>query len=66
MLFCSCDFSPFSIVITLLGGERANRTFSRFALVWFCLFPLPLGVCEGLRVVIVDFSLTFLETKGIG
>ena len=36
-------FSPFSIAITLLGEERANlsafRTFVRFALVWFCLFP---------------------------
>ena len=39
-----CVFSPFSIAITLLGEERANhsafRTFVRFALVWFCLFPL--------------------------
>ena len=37
--------SPFSIAITSLGEERANlsafRTFVRFALVWFCLFPLP-------------------------
>ena len=61
VLFCSCVvfFSPFSIAITctLLGEERANRsaflTFVRFALVWFCLFPLPLGVWEGLRFVIV-------------
>ena len=41
-------FSPFSIAIISLGEERANlsafRTFVRFALVWFCLFPLPLGV----------------------
>ena len=43
-------FSPFSIAITSLGEEReranysAFRTFVRFALVWFCLFPLPLGV----------------------
>ena len=48
VLFCSCIFSPFSIAITSLGEERANlcafRTFVRFALVWFCLFPLPLGV----------------------
>ena len=40
--------SPFSIAITSLGKERANlsafRTFVRVALVWFCLFPLPLGV----------------------
>ena len=46
-------FSPF----TLLGEERANlsafHTFVRFALVWFCLFPLPLGVWGGLRFVIV-------------
>ena len=46
-------FSPLSIAITSLGEERATlsafRTFVRFALVWFCLFPLPLGVWEGLR-----------------
>ena len=59
-------FSPFSIAITPLGEERANlsafRTFVRFAFVWFCPFPLPLGVWEGLRYVTVhslDFSLTF-------
>ena len=50
-------FSPFSIAITSLGEERANfsafRTFVRFVLVLFCLFPLPLGVWEGLRFVIV-------------
>ena len=41
-------FSPSSIAIASLGEERAYlsalRTFVRFALVWFCLFPLPLGV----------------------
>ena len=50
-------FSPFSIAIISLGEEKANlnafRTFIRFALVWFCLFPLAIGVCEGLRLVIV-------------
>ena len=50
-------FSPFSIAITLLEEKRANvsafRTFVRFALVWFCLFPLSLGVWEGLWFVIV-------------
>ena len=50
-------FSPFSISITSLGKERANpsafRTFVRFVLVWFRRFPLPLGVWEGLRFVIV-------------
>ena len=49
--------SPFSIAITSLGEEKANlsafRTFVRFAFVWFFLFPLPLGVWEGLRFVIV-------------
>ena len=40
----------------------AFRTFVRFALVWFCLFFLPLGVWEGLRLVLVavpGLSLTF-------
>ena len=50
-------FSPFSIAITSLGEERASlgafRTFVWFAIVWFCLFPLPLGVWKGLRFVIV-------------
>ena len=55
--FVLVSFSPFSIAITSLGEERANlgafRAFVRFALVWFCLFPLPLGVWEGLRFVTV-------------
>ena len=50
-------FSPFSIAITSLGEDRANlstfRTFVRFVLVSICRFPLPLGVWEGLRFVIV-------------
>ena len=50
-------FSPFSIEITSLGEERANlsafRMFVQFVLVWICRFPLPLGVWEGLRLVIV-------------
>ena len=50
-------FSPLSIAITWLGEERAYlsafRAFVRFALIWFCLFPLPLGVWEALRFVIV-------------
>ena len=37
--------------------ERANlsafHTFVRFVHVWFCGFPLPLGVWEGLRCVTV-------------
>ena len=50
-------FSPFSIATTSLGEEKANLSafhmFVRFVLVWFCLFPLPLGVWEGLQFVIV-------------
>ena len=52
-------FSPFSIAITSPGEDRANlgafHAFVRFVLVWFCRFPLPLGVREGLRFVIVAF-----------
>ena len=74
-------FSPFSIAITSLGEERANlsgfRTFVRFVFVCICRFPLPLGVWEGLRFVIVAlpelFSYLFfffltntkLNSKGI-
>ena len=58
-----CFFSPFSNVITSLGEERANlnvfRTFVRFVLVWICRFPLPLGVWEGLRFVIVALPRLF-------
>ena len=61
-------FGPFGVAITSLGEERAGLgayyAFGRFALVWFCLFPLPLGVWEGLRFVIVAlpglFSYHFL------
>ena len=64
-------FCPFSIAITSLGEERANlsafRTFVRFVLVWICLFPLPLGVWEGLRFVTVAlpglFSYLFLQEE---
>ena len=55
--FVRVFFSPFSIAITSLGEEKANlstfHTFVRFVLVWICRFPLPLGVWEGLRFVIV-------------
>ena len=61
-------FSPFSIAITSLGEERANLsafcTFVQFVLVWFCLFPLPLDVWEGLRFVMwpsLDFSFNFFR-----
>ena len=64
-------FSPFSIAITSLGERRANlsafRTFVRFVLVWICRFPLPLGIWEELRFVIVAlpglFSYLFFKTS---
>ena len=38
------------LFLCLFGEERASlgafRTFVRFALVWFRLFPLSLGVCD--------------------
>ena len=53
-------FGPFGIAIASLAGVRgrgaglgAFRTYLRFVLVWVCRFPLPLGVWEGLRFVIV-------------
>ena len=61
-------FCPFGIAITSLWEESANlsafRTFVRFVLLWICRFPLPLGIWEGLRFVIVAlpgfFSYPFL------
>ena len=56
-------FSPFSIAITPFREERAYlsafRTIVRFALVWFCRFPVPLGVWDGLRLVIVALPRLF-------
>ena len=49
-------FSPFSIAITSLGEEIANlNAFSYVCSICACLdlSPLPLGVWEGLRYVIV-------------
>ena len=42
--------------LVLRANLSAFRTFVRFALIWFCLFLLPLGVKEGLRFVIVVLS----------
>ena len=57
VLFCSCVFLSFYHCDYLAWKERAKLsafpTFVRFVLVWFCLFPLSLGVWEGLRFVIV-------------
>ena len=59
---CVILFLCFSVLLILRLprlGKRANlsafHTFVRFVLVWICRFPLPLGVWEGLRVVIVAF-----------
>ena len=61
-------FSSFGVAVASLGGGGggggggegggraglgAFRAFVRFVLVWVCRFPLPLGVWEGLRFVIV-------------
>ena len=52
ILPCVILFLCFSVILVLrlprLGKERANLSAFQFALVWFCLFPLPLGVWEGL------------------
>ena len=69
--FVHVFFSLFSIAITSLGEEReranlsAFRTFVRFALVWFCLLPLPLGVWEGLRFVFVALPYLFLQNRNM-
>ena len=59
-------FGRFGVAVASLGvcvweggrgwrsvGLGAFRAFVRFVLVWICRFPLPLGVWEGLRFVIV-------------
>ena len=57
VLFVLVFFSPLGVAVASLGEEKANlgafRAFVLFALVWFCLFPLPLGVWEGLRFATV-------------
>ena len=61
---CAILFLCFSVLLVLRlprlgnwGRERANlsvfRTFVRIVLIWICRFPLPLGVWEELRFVIV-------------
>ena len=66
-LFVLVFFSPFSIVITSLKEERATlsvfRAFVRFVLVWFCWFPLPLGVSEGLRFVALPGLFSYLSVS---
>ena len=49
-------FNPFIIAITSLREENLSAFRTR---VLFCLFPLPLGVGEVLRLVIVTLSKLF-------
>ena len=61
VLPCVILFLRFSV---LLANLSDLRTFVQFVLVWICRFLLPLGVWEGLRLVIVTlpelFSYIFL------
>ena len=53
---CVILFLCFSVLFVLRLprlGKRELRTFVRFVLVWICRFPLPPGVWERLRFVIV-------------
>ena len=57
---CVILFLCFSVLLVLqlpcLGKSdnlSAFRTFVRFVLIWICRFPLPLGIWEDLRFVIV-------------
>ena len=73
VLPCVTLFLWFSVLLALRLPRLGKRelifelfcTYVRFALVWFCLFPLPLGVWEGLRFVFVAlpglFSYPFLD-----
>ena len=67
--FVLAFFNPFSITITSLGEKRptlsAFRTCVQFALVWFCLFPFPLGVREGLWLLIVALPELFSSCFGV-
>ena len=62
VLPCVILFLCFSVLLALRLPRLGKRelilvlfvlTFIRFAIVWFCLFPLPLGVWEGLWFVIL-------------
>ena len=62
VLPCVTLFLCFSVLLVLrlpcLGKRELILVLFvrfRFVLVWFCRFPLPLGVWEGLRFVIVAF-----------
>ena len=62
-----CFAVLFSIAITLLGEERAGL-YTSLEYVAFCLFSLPLGVGDWLRIAIMaslDFSLNFLTNQSL-
>ena len=73
ILLCIILFLCFSVLLALRLPRLGKRelilvvfvNFVRFVLVWFCWFPLTLGVCEELRFVIVAlpglFSYFFFE-----
>ena len=70
LLFVLVFSSPFSIVVTSLGEERAglcgSRAFIYFERVDFCLSSLPVGVISWLRLVIealLDFSINLMQNK---
>ena len=43
------------VTVIIFNSRPPVVRFVRFELVWFCLFPLPLDVWEGLRLVIMAF-----------
>ena len=60
VLPCAILFLCFSVLLALRLPRLGKRElivrlicFDRFVLVWICRVPLPLGVWEGLRFVIV-------------
>ena len=54
------NLSAFCMLVQFALVILTFYMFVRFALVWFCLFPLPLGVWEGLQLVIVALPGLFL------
>ena len=65
-LFCFCFFFSVLFALRIPRLEKRElilgffRTFVRFALVWFCLFPLPIGVWIGVAVCDCGTPWTFL------
>ena len=49
----STDRSKAVVPVLRRANLSAFRTFVRLVLVWICQSPLPLGIWEGLRFVIV-------------